>query len=1077
MAAIEKNKAFYYSPSINIVRDQKSLLKYIITYNTQLVFNQVNNAILDGVRSFTIVGAYGTGKSAFLWALEKQLNQEEKFFSSIKDFLPSCNAFEFIDFIGDYHSLIESFDEKFQGSDLLITKIKNNATAIKGEGKGLIIRIDEFGKFLEYAAKNNPEKELYFLQQLAELVNDKEQNIILFTILHQDFSAYAYELSKPQRHEWEKVKGRYKEITFNEPVENLLFLASERLAEEKYEFSILEQKELLSAIEKAQIFPLKDYFNLEVATKLLPIDILAASTLTLALQAYGQNQRSLFSFVESNDYLGVKDFIKAPNAPLYNLVSIYDYLNQHFHSFLSTKYNPHYNQWSVIKSSIERAEGVLKENISEACMLIKAIGILAIFSKKSAKIDRGFLSKYAGIALGIKNCPEVLYDLERHKIIRFVEFQSRFNLFEGTDIDIELAIDEAGHLVEQVKDISKYLNEYIEFSYVPAKAYHYEFGTPRYFEFKLTEEPILEIPIGEIDGYINLIFSDDITEQALQLHSTKCDEAILFVLFKNASQIKQLVHEIEKVKKAIQENSDDKIAVREFKNIQSHQQSLLNHYVLDKLYAPDENVCYFFRGEKQPIKDKRSFNQLLSRICKEVYSATPVFLNEMINKTKLSSQISTARKSLIKKLIYAEQIENLEYTDQQFPPDKTIYLSLLKETGIHRIVDEKLGLHKPTNEGFQALWLLSEEFIDDCKHAKRSLSEFVDRLSTKPIKLKRGFVDFWIPIYLLIKKDDFALFGKEGYIPFLTDSTLELVVKKPQDFEIKAFDVEGVKLEVFNKYRELISQSTTTSPNNTSFIETIKPFLSFYRGLPSYSKNTSSISKNAQRLREAIAKAKEPEKVFFEEFPQALGYTLEELNKDPQKLEAYFNQLRDAIKQIRTSYDQLLERFEAFILEEIIGQEVSFDEWKTLLTERFQGLKQYALITHQKVFFQRINSPLDSKSSWLNSVAQAVLKKPLEQIEDDEEFRLYDQFKDLVNELDNLIDISKSKVYPEEENIIKLEITSFLEGAQKKFIRLPKSSEAKAAELEKKLKGSLAVDKNLNIYILTQLLKEQLKDE
>jgi len=38
--------------------------------------------------------------------------------------------------------------------------------------------------------------------------------------------SYAYSLSKTQQQEWTKVKGRFREITFNEPVEQLLFLAN-----------------------------------------------------------------------------------------------------------------------------------------------------------------------------------------------------------------------------------------------------------------------------------------------------------------------------------------------------------------------------------------------------------------------------------------------------------------------------------------------------------------------------------------------------------------------------------------------------------------------------------------------------------------------------------------------------------------------------------------------------------------------------------------------------------------------------------------------------------------------------------
>src|SRR5690606_17223629 len=99
---------------------------------------------------------------------------------------------------------------------------------------GQLIVVDEFGKFLEYAAKESPEEELYFIQQLAEFANTPELPVLFITTLHQPFEDYALSLDKTQRNEWDKVKGRLTEVSFNEPVEQLLFLASERIKQKKY---------------------------------------------------------------------------------------------------------------------------------------------------------------------------------------------------------------------------------------------------------------------------------------------------------------------------------------------------------------------------------------------------------------------------------------------------------------------------------------------------------------------------------------------------------------------------------------------------------------------------------------------------------------------------------------------------------------------------------------------------------------------------------------------------------------------------------------------------------------------------
>src|SRR6185312_16396053 len=106
---------------------------------------------------------------------------------------------------------------------------------------------------------------------------------------------YSYELSKTLRQEWTKVKGRFRELTFNEPVEQLLYLASEHMVRA---FNISADTKAIKAnvslFERSKAF--KGTFIREIAEKLLPLDLLSANVLTLALQSYGQNERSLFSF-------------------------------------------------------------------------------------------------------------------------------------------------------------------------------------------------------------------------------------------------------------------------------------------------------------------------------------------------------------------------------------------------------------------------------------------------------------------------------------------------------------------------------------------------------------------------------------------------------------------------------------------------------------------------------------------------------------------------------------------------------------------------------------------------------------
>jgi hypothetical protein len=1073
-----ENKVF--SPSINIERDFNRDIDYITTPNAEKVFNNIINNYKKGFSSFNIVGAYGTGKSSFLISFEKTINNKELYFDYEPSSFIDVQGFDFLNFVGEYNSLIEVFAQKFNlsaeeniSNRKILDELDDYYSSIKKINKGLVIVIDEFGKFLEYAAKNNPEEELYFIQNLAEYANDAEKNIIFITTLHQNFHAYSLGLSRAQKQEWDKVQGRLKEITFNEPVEQLLLLASKRLKNFHSDQKEKKFDELFKAIEKSGAFPLTDYFTENIARSLLPFDILAASILTLSLQEYGQNQRSLFSFIESEDHLSLSKFNLEIN-PYYNLSCVYDYLIYNFYSLLSTKYNPHYTQWTAIKNAIERAEGVLDQNIGDAIKLIKTIGLIDIFASKGANIDRDFLDSYGQFSLGIKEPNQVIKTLEKHKIVIFSRHNNKYKLFEGTDLDIELAIDQAGNLVERVSNVVSYLNEYFDFPIYQAKYISLEKGTPRFFSFKLSEEPINETPQNEIDGYINLIFNENFNQADIADFSYKTEEAILYGFFDNVSDIKNTIYEIEKVIKVKKDNPEDKVALKELDSIIDHYRKLLNHQIIGSLYNENSTLHWYFKGEKIEITSFKGLNRALSNICDSVYPSTPTYQSELINRTKLSGAISNSRKLLIDKLIENSDKKDLGFEEGKYPPEKTIYLSLLKQTGIHKKKNNKYILQAPEDKSFQDLWEFGVRLLDESKQYKKKVSEFFELLKEKPFKLKDGFIDFWVPIFLYINRNSFALYNESGYVPMINKETLWLLTKNPKEFTVKAFDFSEGKLELFNKYRELLNQVEEDQPTNQSFIELIKPFFSFYKGLTDYSKNTQKLSKNAIRFRESLKNAEEPEALFFEEIPRALGYNIEKLYNDEKLVKDFIIDVKNHIAEINSSYDNLINRIESFIVKDIFGKDINFPDYKTKLQERYKNLNPDHLQPKQKVFYQRIQSPLDDRKSWLNSLVQAVINKSAEKISDKDEEQFYHNLRNLIYELDNLTEISQDEVDETSEDFLKVEVTSLIKGVQKNLIRLPKSKSKEAQALEKKIKSNLTDDKNLNIKLLVKLLQEQI---
>lgn len=1068
-------EATSFSPSINITRDIDKKLDYVVTPNSRQIYNQLIQNVDSGIHSFTIIGSYGTGKSSFIVALRKNLKGEKIYFEPLNGEFSHVDDFQFDFIVGQYSSIIEAinnhFDLSLSSEEEILEWVSSKHKKLKQEGKFWFLVIDEFGKHLEYAAKENPERELYFIQLLSEFANEEEKNFYFITTLHQAFDSYAHGLDAQQRKEWDKVRGRLKELTFNEPVEQLLYIASEYLSKSNVDVPKKQLEKLLGAIESAQAFPLKNELNLNLAKKLYPLDPLAASTLSLALQTYGQNERSLFTFLQSDEHYGINNYDKESN-PFFNLSSVYDYLVHNHHSYLSSKYNTHYVQWSALKKAIQRVDNNFGKKSIKLKKLVKTIGLLNIFATEGAKLDQDFLSKYGTTALGISDTLRCLSLLENKQIIRYRSFKGQYILFEGTDLDIDYELENASSKIDSVKEVVTPLSKYFDFPYLPAKRIYYEKGTPRFFEFMLSEKPIEKGPKQPIDGIINLVF--DGNKDAIVQKSKSHEAPILYGLFNNTGDIRKQLFQIKKTDHVLKEIESDQVAKRELNSLLESQIDELNTLVLDSIYSGNRSIDWIFSGQNLEIKNSRSLNNVLSNISEQVYSQTPYFHNELINKHKVSPAIYRPRKTLLKALIEDQEKEDLGFDKETFPAEKTIYLSLLQETGIHRIDKNKWKLGAPEkNSGLKDLWKISEDFFNSTKSGKRPLTDLVNILKSPPLGLKDGFIELWLPIYMIIKDGNYALFQEEAYIPELTYDVAHLIYRNPKLFEIKAYHISDIKKKVFSKYREYQKQDTDTEFSNESFVETIRPFLLIYNDLTEYGRKTTQISKNAQRLRDAIKTATEPEKAFFEEFPRALGYTNLDVLDDDDAIRQFVYDLDKCIDEIKNAYSQLVGKVEERILSSLdIDSETDFESYKKLIQGRYSSIESYRLMPYQEKLYGRLMSSLSNREKWVSSIAFSILDKPLYRIGDDEISLLLDRLKTRLEELDNLRDLSDLNIDSETQEVFKLKYQTFKKEPLDLNVVIEKDRIEKESSRLEKLKDHLSDDSDINIALLLKLIED-----
>jgi len=449
--------------------------------------------------------------------------------------------------------------------------------------------------------------------------------------------------------------------------------------------------------------------------------------------------------------------------------------------------------------------------------------------------------------------------------------------------------------------------------------------------------------------------------------------------------------------------------------------------------------------------------------------------NELFNKHKLSGTITAARKSYLTYLTEHYSENGMGFPEDKFPPEKTIYSSLLLNTGLHQNGD---FADAPTNKGFMPLWKACEEFLNSTENKARKVSELIKLLSAQPYKLKQGFLEFWIPTYLFIKRQDFALYdaSRGAFLPNVNMEFFDLLQKHPGDFEVKKYAGTGVKLGFFNQYRQFLNLDEESAITNSRFIETIKPFLSFYMRLNDYTKHTRKFDHSStMKFRDVLAMAKDPEKAFLEDLPEALGYDDEKL-KQEQFREEYGNTIQRAVKELRSCYTKLIDRLEERIIEGFGLDSFEYNEYITEIRHRLSNVKEYLMTDKQREFYRHAIAEYDNRIEWYQSICYTILEQRLDTIRDEQEDKLVDDLVYLLRECEKYADISKKTSDADKNEAYSFDmVTNKGTNIRTQTYVLPEKDKTKADELEKKINQLLSGDNNVDVCTLLSILNKKMK--
>jgi len=1016
-----------YTRSINIERDSDSdeiVKAYIPTSRAVNTLHRISNTFdqKNTPRSWALIGPYGSGKSSFAVFLSHLMDNNDKSATrSAYDVLSPvdgdlCDKFRnhiqdtkgYVPILitgapeplgkrflsGMYDATQKYWNNTVGRKPLVINKIKDKLSqttitiaeiielleelqeAVQKTGSGIIIILDEFGKFLEYEARHYGANDIYLLQVLSELaVTKSNANLFIFTLMHQGFEAYARGLSRTLRNEWSKIQGRFETVPFLESTEQTIHVLSKafinNFSEEQH--TIYERcLKVATVLSKEDALPgsLEPDKAADLFAKCYPLHPVSTILLPVLCQKMAQNERTLFSYLGSKEAFGFKDSLSKLESTVEWILpwQIYEYFIQNQPGVITDPIA--HRRWAEVVTAIER----LGDAPSKDIQMLKTIGLLNIIGaqagfKASKKIVESCSSSKKAATAATKSLVE-------RSVVQFRKFSNEFRVWQGSDFDLELAVQ------EELGQIGRFeLPETIEqlnpLHPIVAHRHTIEKVTLRYFA------PFFV----DVNNYKNLKSKGNqqrlifcLTETADEIEAAKNDVVSYFGKFdiiavcSNGDQLRQVVGEVLALKRVEQnspELNSDPIANREFKD-RLFAAEMFQESLLSALIESPQASHWYWKNEKVSIHNKRELQQQLSAILDSIYFKSPIIKNELINREKPSAQAAGARNKLVFAMLH--DIEKEELGIEKFPAEKGIYKSFLQATGLHQLNEdnnnwELVPPEEDNHYNLYPVWMCIQNFLETTQKMPKSFTELNEVLLAPPYGVKAGVLPLLYLTVFLCKQKDLAFYENGIYTPYITDQHIERFMKRPDFFTIQLLKISGIRASLFNSYSKVLYGD---NPNRKiNLLNIARPLAKFVAELDEYTKQTNRLSDSSQKALKAFDLASSPADLLFNRLPNACAFPKidpDETNKN--KIKGFTNALISVIKELRDAYKKMIDEFADLISNSLLpdyNEKMELPELRSKVQARYEDLETFTVDSKGlRPFIEQITEKKADDIVWFN---------------------------------------------------------------------------------------------------------------
>ncbi len=967
-----------------------------------------------GQSAFTWTGPYGSGKSSLAVALAALLSGDsglqkraakvfgQNLTNRIRELLPTGpKGWRTLPVVGRRENPVTVIGEAARQNGIvprrprggwtesnLIAALTDAAACKPKTHGGLVLFIDEMGKFLEAAAQSG--SDIYILQQLAELASRSKGRFLIVGVLHQTFDGYAHRLPYEMRNEWVKIQGRFIDLVVDTSGQEQICLISHAI---ESDHTTKKQDTLaFSVVRLAR----RDRIC-EDATRLVsmlaacwPLHPVVAFLLgPISRRRFGQNQRSIFGFLNSSELYGFQDFLKrAKENELYSPDMLWDYLRANLEPSILA--SPDGHRWALAAEALERCESLGGDELH--VKLLKTIAVMDLFKERSGLAASFELLKTCFPEISSRKLQGALSQLDKWSFTIFKKFLEAHTIFAGSDFDIDqatrLAFEEVGEIdfnaLESLAGIQP----------IVAKYHYHETGAFRWFEVHIVPvntlvDSVRRFQPGNSAMGQFLLAIPTASESEEEIKKLCCEAASysgprdsVVGMSKASRAIIPLARELlalELVSSRHPELAGDSVARREVSARLADVQSLLEV----ELHKTLDNALWFDKNRTARHLRQAGLNNTASELAGRRFDQCPRLHNELLNRQKPSGSAIAAQNILLRQMVLREGEPRLGITG--FPAEGGLFSSILEQSKLYRQNNEGWQFSPPGKDSDPCylfpLWEAALEFVKEKASRTVAVSALFDLWRKPPFGVKDGLMTILVVAFILSQRDKLAIYREGVFKARFDDVDVDYLAKDADSIQLRWMDLTDISRRLLSDMAAIVRD--LDDANRLVLLEPIdvaRGLVAIYEGLPSWTKRTMRLSTNAVSIRDMFKRARDPNKFLFDDVPGILGEDITFISEGA--ICNIVRNVREGLEELVHAYPSMLHRLRDAMLAELQVPNTS-PKSLTELRDRAENVRQIAGDFRLEAFIGRLAQFNDSDACFESIASLAASKPPRHWIDPD----------------------------------------------------------------------------------------------